>query len=224
MKACVWREIAYATTSYSPSGKFLQGLWVNETRRSVAETMIRKSGRCHANWRLSEQLASHDSQSATREAEEVQHRCADVLSSPCLEASRRTVLQTCHRDNSRIKSPLESFSKSLLRISRSTNAVIESGQQHALAYQTLRSMFLCHFSVLGQTTIAVVRYNAGSKVATTRPLSCSDSQKHSLARPKAPAFLPNHHHINAANSTQESDFHRKMFPAQFGKPTYLSQR
>ena len=27
--------------------KFLQDLWVNETHRIVAETIIRKSGRCH---------------------------------------------------------------------------------------------------------------------------------------------------------------------------------
>ena len=27
--------------------KFMQDLWVNETHRAVAETTIRKSGRCH---------------------------------------------------------------------------------------------------------------------------------------------------------------------------------
>jgi hypothetical protein len=142
--------------------KFLQDLWMNGTHRTVAKTMIKKSGRCHTNWRLSEQVASCDSQPGTGEAEEVQYRCADVLGSLCLETSR-TVLQACHKDNPHIKSPPESFSKSLLRISRLTSAVAESGQQHALAYQTPRSIFLCHFLVLGQTKIAVVRYSASFK-------------------------------------------------------------
>jgi hypothetical protein len=83
---------------------------MNETHKAVAKTMIKKSGR------LPEQLVSCDSQPSTREGEEVQYRCADVPGSLCLGTSR-TVLQACHKDNSHIKSPPESFSKSLLRIS-----------------------------------------------------------------------------------------------------------
>jgi hypothetical protein len=66
--------------------KFLQDLWMNETHRTVAKTMIRKSGRSHTNWG-SEQLASRNSQSGTGEAEQAQHRCVGVLRSLCLEAS-----------------------------------------------------------------------------------------------------------------------------------------
>jgi hypothetical protein len=192
---------------------------MNETHKVVAKTMIKKSGRSHTNRRLSEQLASCNSQPSTREAEEVQYRCADVLGSLCLETSR-TVLQACHKDNSHIKSPPESFSKSLLRISWLTSAVAESGQQHALAYQTPRSIFL---SLLSSRTkkIRCRQVQRQLQVVTARPLPRSNPQKHSLARLKAPAFLPNRHHSNAADFAQEAISAERCFQSNLASPPIL---